>query len=74
MTRSLPPAPVRFEPDLRVAEVDQRVQAGDAFEHDVAALAAIAAIGAAIFDIFLAAEADGTGAALTRTYVDLGLV
>jgi hypothetical protein len=37
---------------LGVAEVDQRIEAGDGFEDDVAALAAIAAIGAAIFDEF----------------------
>ena len=60
MTRSWPPAPVMLLPGaalaargaemLGVAKVDQRVEAGDGFEHDVAALAAMAAVGAAIFD------------------------
>src|SRR3546814_9254363 len=45
-------AALRFEM-LGVAEVDKRVEAGDGFEDDVAALAAVAAVGAAIFDIFL---------------------
>ena len=36
---------------LGVAKVDQRVEAGDGLEDDVAALAAIAAVGAAIFDM-----------------------
>ena len=84
MTRSSPPAPVRFEPDaalaarraemLGVAKVDQRVEAGDRLEDDVAALAAIAAVGAAIFDVLLAPEADGAGAAGARADEDLGLV
>lgn len=59
---------------LRVTEVDQRIEAGHRFEHDVAALAAVAAIGAAIFDELFAPEADGTGAAGARTDEDLGLV
>jgi hypothetical protein len=45
---------------LGVAEVDQRVQAVDAFEDDIAALAAVSAIRAAIFDIFFAPERHGT--------------
>ena len=59
---------------LRIAEVDQRVQALHGFEHDVAALAAVAAVGSAVFDILLAAEADGAGAARAALQIDLGLV
>src|SRR3546814_1280686 len=59
---------------LGVAEVDQRVEAGDGFEDDVAALAAVAAVGAAIFDIFLAPERHGAGAAVAGLDEDLGLV
>ncbi len=59
---------------LGVAEVDQRVEALDRLEDDVAALAAIAAVGAAIFDIFLAPEADRAGAAGAGADEDLGLV
>ena len=59
---------------LGVAEVDQRVEAGHRFEHDVAALAAFAAVGAAIFDELLPPEADGTGAARAGLDEDLGLV
>jgi hypothetical protein len=46
---------------LGVAEVDQGVEAGHRLEDDIAALAAIAAVGAAIFDVLLAPEADRTG-------------
>ena len=84
ITRSSPPAPVRLLPDaalaarraemLGVAKVDQRVEAGDRFEHDVAALAALAAVGAAIFDELFAPEADRAGAAGARADEDLGLV
>ena len=59
---------------LGVAEVDQRVQPGDRLEHDVAALAAIAAVRAAIFDELFAPEADGAGAARAGADEDLGLV
>ena len=48
---------------LGVAEIDQRVQAGHGFENDVATLAAIAAVWAAIFDELLTPEGDGPGAA-----------
>ena len=41
---------------LRIAEVDQCVEAGDRFENDVTATAAIAAVGTTIFDILLAPE------------------
>ena len=59
---------------LGVAEVDQRIEAGDCLENDIAALAAVAAVGAAELDEFLAAEADGTGAAGARADENLGLV
>ena len=59
---------------LGVAEVDQGVEAVDRLEDDVAALAAVAAVGAAIFDIFLAPEADRAGAAGAGADEDLGLV
>src|SRR3546814_11175862 len=48
---------------LGVAKVDQRVQPRDRFKDDIAALAAVAAVRAAIFDALLAAEGHGTGAA-----------
>ena len=59
---------------LGVAKVDQRVEAGHRFKDDVAALAAIAAVGAAIFDIFLTPKANGTAAAPARFDVDFCLV
>ena len=59
---------------LGVAKVDQGVEALDRFEDDVAALAAVAAVGPAIFDEFLAPEADRAGAAGARADEDLGLV
>ena len=48
---------------LGIAEVDQRVETGNGLENDVSALAAIAAIGPAIFDIHLAPKTDSTSAA-----------
>src|SRR3546814_12970549 len=59
---------------LLVAVVDQGVQPVDAFDPDVAALAAVAAVGAAVFDELLAAEAHGTGAAMAAFDIDLGLI
>src|SRR3546814_15728941 len=59
---------------LGIAKVDQRVEAGDRFEHHVAALAAVAAVGAAIFDIFFTPETDGAGAAVAGLHENLGLV
>jgi hypothetical protein len=59
---------------LGVAKIDQRVEPGDGFEHDVAALAAIAAVGAAIFDIFFTPEGDRAGATGAGGDEDLGLV
>src|SRR3546814_18287080 len=59
---------------LGVAKVDQGIEALDRLEHDVAALAAVAAVGPAIFDILLAAEADRARTAGTGADEDLGLV
>ena len=59
---------------LGVAEVDQRIEAGHRFEDDVAALAAVAAVGPAELDELLAPEADRAGAAGAGLHVDLGLV
>ena len=59
---------------LGVAEVDQGIEAGHRLEHDVAALAAVAAVGPAELDELLAPEADRAGAAGARPHVDLGLV
>ena len=68
MTTSSPPAPERFLPMparavlglevLLIAVVDQRVEVGDALDPDVAALAAVAAVGAAELDELLAPERD----------------
>ena len=59
---------------LLVAIVDQRVEAVDDFDDDIAAAAAIAAVGAAELDELLAPEADAAGAAVARADIDLGLV
>src|SRR5262249_35247839 len=59
---------------LLVAVVDQRVQIVGGLEHDVAALAAIAAIGPAELDELLAAKTHRAAAAVTALQVDLGLI
>src|SRR5579871_6224168 len=59
---------------LGVAKVDQRIEAGDRLEDDVAALAAVAAVGTAELDEFFAAKADRPGAAGPGTDIDLRLV
>ena len=59
---------------LRIAVVDQRVEPVDAFEDDVAALAAVAAVGAAELDELLAPKARRSRAAVAGADVDLGLV
>src|SRR5690606_28196976 len=59
---------------LLVAVVDQRVEVGDAFGPDVAALAAVAAVGAAELDELLAAKADRPGATVAGLHVDLSLI
>ncbi len=59
---------------LLIAVVDQRVEAADAFDDDIAAAAAVAAVRAAEFDEFLAPERQAAGAAVARTDVNLGLI
>ena len=59
---------------LLVAVVDQRVEVGDALDPDIAALAAVAAVGPAEFDELLAPERHGAGSARAGGDVDLGLV
>src|SRR3546814_2268587 len=59
---------------LLVTVIDQRVEAVDAFDPDIAALAPVAAIGSAIFDELLAAKADRPGSALAAFDIDFRLV
>src|ERR1700722_13296554 len=59
---------------LLVAIVDQRVEAVDHFDHDIAAAAAIAAGGAAELDILLAAERHAAVTAVAGADIDLCLV
>src|SRR3984957_15616519 len=59
---------------LLVAKVDERVEAVGAFDHDVAAAPAVAAIGAAELDEFLAPERDRARAAVARANVDARLI
>ncbi|KAJ8137002.1 hypothetical protein OY671_009785, partial [Metschnikowia pulcherrima] len=57
-----------------VTEIEQGIEAGHRLEHDIAALAAFTAIGAAIFDVLFSPEADRAGAAGARTDENLGSV
>ena len=59
---------------LLVAEVDQRVEAAGAFDDDIAAAPAVAAVRAAEFNEFLAPERDAARAAVAGADVDAGLV
>src|SRR5206468_4471705 len=59
---------------LLVAKIDKRIEAFGAFDDDIAAAPAIAAVRAAEFDEFLAAERDASGAAVARTDIDFGLI
>jgi len=59
---------------LLVAEVDQRVQRRHAFGPDVAAVAAVAAVGPAELDEFLAPETDAAAAAGARADGDPGKI
>src|SRR6202163_1683040 len=56
---------------LLIAVVDQRVQAIDHFDDDIAATAAIAAGGAAELDILLAAERHAAVTAVAGANIDL---
>lgn len=49
---------------LLIAEVDERIEAVDGFHPDIAAAAAVAAVGAAELDELLAAEGNGARAAI----------
>ena len=59
---------------LLVAIVDQRVEAGDRLDPDVAAAAAVAAVRSPELDEFLAAERYRAGTAVAGADIDLGLV
>ena len=59
---------------LPVAVVDERVEIIHALHPDVAALAAIAAVGSAELDVLLAPEADAPVTAVAGLHVDLRLV
>src|SRR6266403_1177651 len=59
---------------LLIAIVDQRVQAIDRFDDDIAATAAIAAARSAELDIFLAAERHAAVAAVAGADIDFCLV
>src|SRR6266851_2056419 len=59
---------------LLVAVVDEGVEIGHRLDDDVAAAAAVAAIGAAELDEFLAPEAARAGTAVAALHEDLGLV
>jgi hypothetical protein len=67
-------APVLRAEMLLVAIIDQRVEVVLRDEDDVAALAAIAAVGPAELDELLAPEAHRAGAAIAALYIDLALV
>ena len=59
---------------LLVAIVDQGVETVDRLHNHVAAVAAIAAVRAAIFDEFLAPERHAAVAAVAGADIDLGFV
>ncbi len=59
---------------LLIAVVEQRVEVGHAFEDDVAASAAIAAVRAAELDKLLAPEADAPVPSVAGAHIDFGLV
>src|SRR6185503_13748120 len=59
---------------LRVAVVDQRVEAVHGLDHNVAAAAAVAAARAAVLDELLAPERDAAVSAVAGADIDLGFV
>ncbi len=59
---------------LLIAEVDQRVEIVHTLRPDVAALAAVTAVGAAVFDELFTPERDAAIAAVAGEDVDLGLI
>ena len=67
------PTPHGFEM-LLIAIVDEGVETVDTNRHDIAAAAAVAAVGTAIFDIGFAAKTDAAGSAVAAFHKDLGLI
>ena len=61
-------------PVMVAAEIDEGVQAGPGAHDDVAAIAAVAAVGAAARHAGLAAERDGAVSAVTALDVNLSFV
>ena len=59
---------------LLITVIEQRVQIGHAFDHDIATLAAVAAVGATELNEFLPPERDTAIAAVARAHINLGLV
>src|SRR5262245_47810591 len=59
---------------LLISIVDKGVEALDGLDPDVAAAAAVAAVGAAVLDVLLAPERDRAAAAVAGADVDLDLV
>src|SRR5271166_6690557 len=59
---------------LLVAKVDESVEAIRAFDHNVASAPAVAAVGAAELDEFLAPERDAARPAVARADVDARLI
>jgi hypothetical protein len=59
---------------LLIAVVDQGVEVFHRLDHHVAALAPVTAVGSAMFDEFLAPEADTAVPALAAENIDLGLI
>ena len=59
---------------LGIAKVDQGVEPRNRFKNDIAALAAVAAIGSAVLHVHFAPERHGSGAALARAEEDFGLI
>ena len=69
------PGPAVRSPEmLTIAKVDQGIQIVHRDKDDVAALAAVTAIGPAELDEFLAAKAGGTTPTVTALQIDLALV
>src|SRR3546814_6326165 len=59
---------------LGIAEIDKGIQPFDRFKDDIAALAAVTAVGAAIFNIFFAPETHRARATCARADEYLGLI
>ena len=59
---------------LLIAEIDQRIEAGDRLGNDITAVPAVAAIRAAEFDELLAPERNAAVPARAGLNIDLGLV